>query len=120
VEGERITLAVVELAPNALVPEHHHPAEQLGLVIRGSVRFRIDDETRELGPGGTWRILSERPHEVVAGPAGAVVIDAFSPVREDWQRLRVLDRRQPAWPSPAETAGAASAGDGSPSEGRDA
>jgi len=99
VEGDRITLAVVELAPNAVVPEHRHPAEQLGLVIRGSVRFRIEDETRELGPGGTWRILSERPHEVVAGPDGAIVIDAFAPVREDWQRLRVLDARRPAWPS---------------------
>jgi quercetin dioxygenase-like cupin family protein len=99
IEGERITLAVVELAPNALVPEHRHPAEQLGLVIRGTVRFRIDDETRDLGPGGTWRILSDHPHEVVAGPEGAVVVDVFNPVRADWERLRVLDVRPPVWPS---------------------
>jgi len=99
VQGERITLAVVELAPNALVPEHRHPAEQLGLVIRGSVRFRIDDEARELGPGGTWRIASEHPHEVLAGPDGAVVVDVFNPVRDDWEALRVLDPRSPAWPT---------------------
>jgi unsaturated pyranuronate lyase len=102
VQGERITLAVVELAPNALVPEHRHPAEQLGLVIRGSVRFRIDDETRELAPGGTWRIASEHPHEVLAGPDGAVVVDVFNPVRNDWDALRVLDPRAPAWPNPAD------------------
>ncbi|MBA2315029.1 MAG: cupin domain-containing protein [Chloroflexi bacterium] len=97
VEGERITLAVVELAPGAVVPEHRHPSEQLGMVIRGSVRFTIDGETRDLEPGGTWRILSERPHAVVAGSDGAVVIDVFSPTRNDWS-FDPLEPRQPVWP----------------------
>ncbi len=99
IEGERITLAIVELAPNARVPEHRHPAEQLGLVIRGTVHFRIDDEERDLGPGGTWRILSGHPHEVRAGPDGAVVIDVFNPTRRDWDALRVLEPRAPVWPA---------------------
>ncbi|HEY3524231.1 MAG TPA: cupin domain-containing protein [Candidatus Limnocylindrales bacterium] len=101
IEGERISLAVVELAPNALVPEHRHPAEQLGLVISGSVHFRIDDEERDLGPGGTWRILSDHPHEVRAGVDGAVVIDVFNPPRRDWDALRVLGVRPPVWPPAA-------------------
>jgi quercetin dioxygenase-like cupin family protein len=101
VEGERITLAVVELAPESIVPEHRHPHEQLGLVIRGSVRFTVDGETRELGPGGTWRIPSGRPHDVVTGPDGAVVIDVFSPVRDDWQ-FEAQAPRPPAWPVPTE------------------
>jgi quercetin dioxygenase-like cupin family protein len=46
VEGERITLALVELDPSAHVPEHRHPNEQLGMVIRGTVRFRIGTEER--------------------------------------------------------------------------
>jgi quercetin dioxygenase-like cupin family protein len=99
IQGERITLAVVELAPDALVPEHRHPAEQLGIVIRGTVRFRIDDETRDLGPGGTWRIPSDHPHEVTAGPEGAVVIDVFNPPRDDWDALRVLPVAAPRWPA---------------------
>jgi len=99
-EGERISLAVVELAPNAVVPEHHHPAEQLGLCITGSIRFTIADETRNLGPGGTWRITSEVPHEVVAGPAGAVVLDVFTPIRSDWDELPVADPSpSPRWPA---------------------
>jgi quercetin dioxygenase-like cupin family protein len=100
VEGERITLAVVELAPGAVVPEHRHPQEQLGLCIRGSVHFRIDDEERELGPGGTWRITSDRPHEVVAGSDGAIVIDVFAPTRDDWQ-FPLLDPSPPRWPGEA-------------------
>jgi quercetin dioxygenase-like cupin family protein len=99
VEGDQVTLAVVELAPNAIVPEHRHPQEQLGMVITGRVRFRIDDEIRELGPGGTWRILSNHAHEVGAGPDGAVVIDTFSPIRSDWDHFELLDPRPTVWPA---------------------
>jgi quercetin dioxygenase-like cupin family protein len=98
VQGERITLAIVELAPNAVVPEHRHAAEQLGMVIRGAMHFTVDGETRDLGPGGTWRILGDRPHDVVAGPEGAVVIDVFTPVRSDWDEKAVVAGASPRWP----------------------
>jgi quercetin dioxygenase-like cupin family protein len=98
VQGERITLAIVELAPNAVVPEHRHAAEQLGLVIRGQMHFTVDGETRDLGPGGTWRILGDRPHDVVAGPDGAVVIDVFTPIRSDWDDKTIAERSAPRWP----------------------
>jgi quercetin dioxygenase-like cupin family protein len=98
VQGERITLAIVELAPNAIVPEHRHAAEQLGMVIRGAMHFTVDGETRDLGPGGTWRILSDRPHNVQAGPDGAVVIDVFTPVRSDWDALPIAPATTPRWP----------------------
>ena len=45
------------------------------MVITGEMDFRVGDERRTLGPGGTWRIRSDVPHEAVAGPQGAVVID---------------------------------------------
>jgi quercetin dioxygenase-like cupin family protein len=98
IEGEKVTLAVVELAPNAVVPEHRHPSEQLGMVIQGTVQFTLDGETRDLGPGGAWRILSEKPHEVRAGPEGAVVIDVFSPIRSDWDAYPLLEPRATVWP----------------------
>ena len=99
VHGQQTTLAVVELDPGALVPEHHHVSEQLGLVIEGRVSFRVGDEETELGPGGTWNIPSDVPHEVRAGPEGAVVIDVFSPTREsDWRGLAREEPRAPHWP----------------------
>lgn len=100
IQGERITLAVVELGPDAVVPEHHHEAEQLGMVITGEVTFNLDGEIRRIGPGGTWRILSNRPHQVTAGPDGAVVVDVFTPVRADWDELPTVDGATPAWPEP--------------------
>jgi len=98
VQGERITLAIVELEPNAVVVEHRHAAEQLGMVIRGQMHFTVDGETRDLGPGGTWRILGDRPHDVVAGPEGAVVIDVFTPIRSDWDEKAVVGTPTPRWP----------------------
>jgi unsaturated pyranuronate lyase len=98
VEGATVSIAVVELDPGVRVPEHHHVHEQLGIVLRGSVTFRIGDETRELGPGGTWRIPPDVPHEVVAGPDGAEVLDAFAPARDDWADREHLAPVTPRWP----------------------
>jgi quercetin dioxygenase-like cupin family protein len=96
--GERITLSVVELDPDAVVAEHSHENEQLGIVLRGRIDFRVGDERRELGPGGTWRIAANTPHEATAGPDGAVVLDVFAPPREDFRGLESLEQRAPRWP----------------------
>ena len=96
--GEELTLSIVELDPGAVVAEHSHPNEQLGLVLRGSMDFRVAAERRELGPGGTWVIPAHTPHEATAGPDGAVVIDVFAPPRADWQGLPAQQPRAPLWP----------------------
>lgn len=98
VHGQQSTLAVVELEPGAVVPEHRHANEQLGLVIQGGVTFRVADERTDLGPGGTWNIPADVPHEVRAGPEGAVVIDIFAPARADWGSLQREEARAPSWP----------------------
>jgi len=101
IQGERVTLALVELAPDAVVPGHQHEAEQLGMVIEGSVTFTIGEERRKLGPGGMWRIPSNVAHQVTTGPQGATVIDLFVPPRTDWDALPSGPAR-PAirWPPP--------------------
>lgn len=101
VQGDQVTLAVVELDPNAVVPEHTHPSEQNGMVLRGEMRFRVGEEERVLGPGGTWRILGGVPHSATAGPEGAEVIDVFSPIRSDWDAFEALPHSSPRWPAGA-------------------
>ena len=98
VHGERLTFSVIELDPNSVVPEHSHDQEQLGMVLKGSLSFRIADETQDLAPGATWSIPSKMPHEVRAGPEGAVVIDVFAPTRDDWRAAPRADERAPRWP----------------------
>lgn len=101
VQGERLTLAVVEIAPGKRVPEHAHDNEQLGFVIEGSVTFTVGDETRTLGPGGSWCIPSEVPHHVDVGSDGAVVAEAYAPVRADWAAIAVDEPAPPRWPRPS-------------------
>ncbi len=99
IEGERSTLVVVELAPGAVVAEHSHDNEQLGVCASGSATFRVGEETRELGAGDTWSIPSNVAHEVRVGPDGAVMIETFTPARSDWSRLERLEPTSPLWPT---------------------
>jgi quercetin dioxygenase-like cupin family protein len=96
--GERLTLAVVELDPGAVLPEHSHDNEQLGMVLRGSVLFRVGAEERDLRPGETWQIPSNTPHRAEAGPDGASVIDVFAPPRADWDQAELDEAAARRWP----------------------
>jgi quercetin dioxygenase-like cupin family protein len=98
VHGERITLSLLELDAGAVVPEHSHENEQVGILLDGAVTFRIGDETRELVPGATWRIVAHVPHSVTVGPDGAVIVEVFSPVRSDWAEIPHEAARPPRWP----------------------
>jgi quercetin dioxygenase-like cupin family protein len=91
-------LAVVELEPGAVAAEHSHGNEQLGIVLQGMITFRIGDEERKLGPGETWCIPGNTPHEATAGPEGCVVIDVFSPPRDDFRAMPSDELRPPRWP----------------------
>jgi quercetin dioxygenase-like cupin family protein len=98
VEGREITFAVVELEPGAIAALHQHPNEQIGLVLRGTMTFKIGGETRRLNAGDTYEIRGDVPHEATAGPDGAVVIDVFAPIRADWHRFTPADPRPSHWP----------------------
>ncbi|MDQ2942835.1 MAG: cupin domain-containing protein [Candidatus Dormibacteraeota bacterium] len=98
VEGERMTMAVVDLDPGAVLPEHHHENEQLGFIIAGTMTMRIGGEKRELHAGDTYAIPSDVPHDAVAGPDGATVADVFAPVRADWREMKRTDAAPGRWP----------------------
>jgi quercetin dioxygenase-like cupin family protein len=98
VNGERITMAVVDLAPNAISPEHRHENEQLGFVIRGSMTMRIGDEVLELRAGDTYNIPSDVEHGAAAGAEGCTVTDVFAPVRRDWDSRDRLEPGPGSWP----------------------
>jgi quercetin dioxygenase-like cupin family protein len=98
VNGERLTMALIDLDPDQDVPEHRHDNEQLGFVIEGSITMVIDGEARELGPGETYQIRSNVPHSARTGPQGATVIDVFAPVRADWDQAPRLQPAPARWP----------------------
>jgi quercetin dioxygenase-like cupin family protein len=98
VAGERVTFAVIELDPDAVVPEHAHENEQIGVLAAGSMRLRIGHEERDLEAGGTWHIPGNARHEATAGPDGAVAVEVFAPPRADWEALERVSSSSPIWP----------------------
>lgn len=84
--GERAMLSVVRLAPHAEGTVHHHPEEQWGVLLEGSaVRVQGDREIA-VERGDFWRTPANVPHTMRAGPSGAVVLDVFSPPREEYRK----------------------------------
>jgi len=83
--GENVMMNLVELAPNAVVPEHSHPNEQLGLVLRGLATMIVDGVEHECGPMDAYAIPAGMLHSARFGPDGATVIDVFQPVREEYR-----------------------------------
>lgn len=83
--GERMMLSVVDFEPGAVVEEHSHPHEQMGLLLEGELEFTIDGQSHRVVPGMMWRIPGHVRHKAVAGPAGCKALDVFHPVRDDYR-----------------------------------
>jgi quercetin dioxygenase-like cupin family protein len=82
--GEKLMICRLRFAPHVVTPAHDHPHEQITFVERGRVLFIIGEEQRiaEAGdvlhfPSGSWHGATMLDEEVV-------LIDIFSPVREDF------------------------------------
>ena len=88
IEGERATAVRWEFEPSmARTGIHSHDEhEQFGLVVSGRIETEIDGDVRRLGPGEMYYIPKGVPHggTIVLGPENAVIIDFFSPPREEY------------------------------------
>ena len=82
--GDDLMLVVVELDPHAEVPQHAHPHEQAGTVLEGEISFVIASEHKTLHTGDLYFIPRDVEHSATAGDIGALVIDIFTPIREDF------------------------------------
>jgi quercetin dioxygenase-like cupin family protein len=82
--GESMMVCRLRFAPKVVTPAHDHPHEQMTLVESGRVMFTIGEEQRlaQAGdvlyfPSGTWHGATMLDEEVI-------LVDIFSPVREDF------------------------------------
>ena len=87
VHSDHITQGRVDIAPGAVIPDHSHPHEQLGIGLSGVINMIIEGVETPLGPMDAMHIPSGVVHSGYAGPEGAVVLDVFVPVREDFRLL---------------------------------
>ena len=83
--GEHMMLSLVEFEPHAVVEEHQHPHEQMGLMLEGEAEFIVGSEQRTVRAGEMWRIPGNVPHKVIAGHLPVKALDVFYPIREDYK-----------------------------------
>lgn len=82
--GDKMTFGYVELQPGSIVPMHQHPQEQITYILEGELEMVIKGQNCLLTAGMYHVIGSNVPHSAVARTF-CKVIDAFSPVREDYK-----------------------------------
>jgi quercetin dioxygenase-like cupin family protein len=80
-----VMLTFFDFAPEAVVPEHHHPHQQITWVVSGSMAFDLDGDKRVLRAGDGVLIPPDVPHSAVILEAPCRAIDAWHPVREDYR-----------------------------------
>ena len=81
--SESMSFAHYDVAAGSSIHEHHHPHEEVWVVIEGTLDVTIAGETRTAGPGCVAVIPPDAPHSVRArGPAKALV--ANHPVRTEF------------------------------------
>ena len=84
VHSDNMTLGFWNIDADAIMPEHAHPHEQIVNIIEGRFELTVAGETRELGPGSSVILSPEMKHSGRA-LTRCRIIDAFYPVREDYQ-----------------------------------
>ena len=82
--GDRVMVCRLTFAPGVVTAVHSHPHEQIAMVERGRVRFTVDGRDYLASPGDILHFRSGCEHGATILDEGAVVIDIFSPVREDF------------------------------------
>lgn len=98
ITGDRIMLAEVFLHDGCIVPKHQHENEQLCHVLDGTIRFWIGEDLSEevtVHAGEVLTLPSNLPHKAEA-QGDVLLIDVFSPPRQDWLDKTDAYLREPA------------------------
>ncbi len=80
---EGLMTVKVKFTKGAIALPHHHPHSQSAYIVKGKFQVNIGEEKRILSAGDGFYVPPGIEHSVVALEEG-LVIDAFSPAREDF------------------------------------
>ena len=81
--GDKTLMAEFLLQAGSQLPEHAHPYEQTGYLVRGHIRLKIGAAVQDVRPGDSWCIPVNVPHgaQIVAD---STAIEVFAPRRDDY------------------------------------
>ena len=84
--GENVMLSVVRVEPHSRGTVHSHPEEQWGVLLEGACTRIQGGESVAVAAGEFWHTPGGVPHGIVTGDRAALVLDIFSPPREEYRR----------------------------------
>jgi quercetin dioxygenase-like cupin family protein len=82
--GRKIMACRLRFDPFVVTPAHRHPHEQMTFVIQGKVKFTLDSKERIVSAGDVLHFPSNYWHGATMLDEEVVLIDIFSPIREDF------------------------------------
>jgi quercetin dioxygenase-like cupin family protein len=84
--GEKMMICRLRFAPHTVTPAHEHPHEQMTIVEKGKVLFYLGKEEKEkiFFAGDVLHFPSNFWHGATMLDEEVILIDLFSPVREDF------------------------------------
>jgi quercetin dioxygenase-like cupin family protein len=86
--GDRLMVCRLRFKPHVVTAVHTHPHEQITLVERGRVKFFIEGQSRIVSAGEVLVLPSHCEHGATMLDEEVVLIDIFSPPREDFIAAR--------------------------------
>lgn len=84
VVGQNIMICRLRFDPFVVTPPHSHPHEQMTLVMQGKAKFIMGDGERIVSAGDVLQFPSNYWHGATMHDEEVVLIDIFSPIREDF------------------------------------
>lgn len=84
--GEQVMISVVRVEPGATGTLHSHPEEQWGVMLEGECTRVQNGEEIDCVVGDFWYTPGGAPHTIRGGTSGAVVLDIFSPPRDEYKK----------------------------------
>jgi quercetin dioxygenase-like cupin family protein len=85
VANEHVMITLFDFGPDdEVMPNHHHPHEQITYILKGSVKMIAGGKSQVLDAGQGAVIPPNVEHEVIALEKDSQVLDVFYPLREDY------------------------------------
>lgn len=82
--GENIMICRFKFVPFLVTPAHSHHHEQMTLVVQGKAKFIVGEEEKIVSAGDVLHFPSNTWHGATMLDEEVVLIDIFSPIREDF------------------------------------
>lgn len=84
IHGEKLMICRLTFAPGTVITAHDHVHEQMTIVEKGRVRFVLGSGEKVFGPGDVLLLPSGFRHGATMLDEEVVLIDIFSPIREEF------------------------------------